>query len=158
VRRCLLAIVFSALATASLSSQEKSDLLKYTITAAPGNIHINRMPGPIPPRSYSETFTFVVANTYRTDYGGSAPTCQTFDVEIVSIDSPNQPLWKWSKGKKFCQLVTPVVIPAGKDWKKTVIWKFTTAGVKDGKYRAIGYFVPTQNRTASVEFEITSVQ
>jgi hypothetical protein len=151
-------MVFVVLPALALNGQEKSDLLKYRITAAPGNLQMDRMPGPNPPRSYQETFTFEVTNPTRTDYNGVAPSCQTFDVEVVAADAPSQPVWKWSKGQEFCQLVTPVGIPAGKSWRKTVTWKFTTADVKDGKYQATGVFVPTKNRTASVDFEITSVQ
>jgi Intracellular proteinase inhibitor len=156
--RWALMAVFVVLPILNLNGEEKSDLLKYGITAAPGNLRMDRMPGPNPPRSYQETFTFVVTNPTRTDFKGSAPTCKTFDVEVVSPDAPSQPIWTWSHGMKFCQLVTPVGIAAGKTWRKTVTWKFTTAEVKDGKYEAIGTFVPTDNRTATVDFEITSVQ
>jgi hypothetical protein len=151
----VLLFVLSALA---LNGQEKSDFLKYSVTAAPGNLQVDRMPGPHPARSYKETFTFIVNNPTRTDYKGSAPSCKTFDVEVVSADAPNLPVWEWWKGKKICQLVTPVNIPAGQSWRKTVTWSFTSAEVKDGKYEAIGTFVPTTNATASVNFEISSVQ
>lgn len=158
MRRIVFAIAICVSPTLALNSQEKSDLLKYSITVAPGNLQVDRMPGPNPPRPYKETFNFVVTNPKRTDYKGSAPSCQTFDVEVVSAAAPSRAIWKWSKGKKFCQMVTPVEIPAGKSWQKTVTWKFTTAEIKDGKYQAIGIFVPTSNRTAVVDFEISSVQ
>jgi len=141
----------------SSSGQDKSGLLKYSLKATPGNMQVNRMPGTNPPRSYQETFSFVVTDTRRTDYKGSAPSCKTFDVEVAPVDAPDQPVWVWSKGQQFCQHVTPVSIPAGKSWQETAVWKFTTADLKDGKYRAVATFVP-DNSKASVDFEITSVQ
>ena len=141
-----------------LRGQDSSDLLKYNLKAAPGNIQVDRMPGPNPPRSYQETFSFVVTNPRRMDYSGSAPSCKTFDVQVAPIGAPDQPVWVWSKGQQICQHVTPVSIPAGTSWRKTVVWKFTTAQLKDGNYRATATFVPTNNTTASVDFEITSVQ
>jgi len=100
-----------------------------------------------------------VTDPTGTDYKGTAPSCQTFDVEVIPIGGTNPPpAWVWSHGMAFCQMVTPVNIPAGKNWKKTVTWKFTTADVPDGKYRAIATFIPSGNKSATVDFEITSVQ
>jgi hypothetical protein len=59
--------------------------------------------------------------------------------------------------EKICQHVTPVNIPAGQSWRKSAVWKFTTADLKDGKCRATATFIP-DNGKASVDFEITSVQ
>ena len=137
--------------------QENSGLLTYSLKVKPGNLQVNRMPGTNPPRSYQETFSFIVTDTKRTDYKGSAPSCKTFDIEVAPVDTPEQPVWVWSKGQKFCQHVTPVNIPAGKSWQKTAVWKFTTADIKDGKYRAVATFIPESGK-ASVDFEITSVQ
>lgn len=142
----------------ALSGQDNADLLKYSLEAAPGSQQVNRMPGPTPPRSYQEAFSFSVTNPRRTDYKGSAPSCKTFDIEVAAIGATDQPVWKWSKGQKFCQHVTAVNISAGETWQKTAVWKFTTAQLKDGKYRAIATFVPTNSKIASVDFEITSVQ
>ena len=160
VRRC--ALFLAALILTSrllLQGQDKSDLLKYAISAAPGDLQVDRMPGPHPPRSYQESFTFTVSNPTRTDYSGTAPSCKTFDVEVLPAEPSGQgSVWLWSNGKSFCQTVTPVHIAAGGSWQKTVVWKFNTVDIKDGKYKAIASFVPTKNRTATVEFSITSVQ
>jgi hypothetical protein len=138
---------------------EKTDLLRYRLGVRPGNLQVDRVPGPHQPRQYQETFTFTVNNPTRTDYARSAPSCKTFDVEVVLFGSSNQvPIWMWSNGQAFCQMVTSVAISAGQSWRKTVIWKFTTAEVQAGKYKAIATFEPTNNKTATVEFEITSVQ
>jgi hypothetical protein len=138
-------------------SQDNADVLKYSLKAVPGDIQVNRMPGTNPPRSYQETFSFEVADPTRTDYKGSASSCKTYDVAVAPIDTPDQPVWVWSKGRKFCQHTTPVNIAAGKSWKQSIVWKFTTADVKDGKYRATATFVPS-NQKATIDFEVTSVQ
>jgi hypothetical protein len=156
-RLTLLVVCASLLLAFPSNGQEGSSLLTYSLTAKPGNLQVNRMPGTNPPRSYQETFSFVVKDTKRTDYKGSAASCKTFDVEVAPVDTPDQPVWVWSKGQKFCQHVTTVNIPAGQSWPKTAVWKFTTAVVKDGKYRATATFIPENGKT-SVDFEITSVQ
>jgi hypothetical protein len=156
-RLTLLVVFATFLLPFPSNGQESSSLLTYSLTAKPGNLQVNRMPGTNPPRSYQETFSFVVKDTKRTDYKGSAASCKTFDVEVAPIDTPDQPVWVWSKGQKFCQHVTTVNIPAGQSWPKTAVWKFTTADVKDGKYRATATFIPENGKT-SVDFEITSVQ
>jgi hypothetical protein len=74
-----LLVVFATLLLPFPSNgQESSSLLTYSLTAKPGNLQVNRMPGTNPPRSYQETFSFVVKDTKRTDYRGSAPSCKTF--------------------------------------------------------------------------------
>jgi hypothetical protein len=142
-----------------LNGQEKSETLQYTIRAVPGDLQVDRMPGPQPPRSYQEKFTFTVSNPTRTDYAGTAPSCKTFDVVVMpSAPSGQTPVWAASNGMAFCQMVTRVGIAAGQSWQKTAVWKFTTSDVKDGKYKAIATFIATKTSTATVEFNITSVQ
>jgi Intracellular proteinase inhibitor len=156
--RSVFALFLCVLPALALNGAENSQLLKYTITAVPGNLQVNRMPGTNPPRSYKEVFTFTVTNTTRTDYSGQASSCKTFDVKVIPGNMPDQPVWVWSKGRVFCQHTTTVKIPAGKSWSKTVTWTFTTAEVADGKYQAIGTFVPENDSSATADFEITSVQ
>jgi Intracellular proteinase inhibitor len=136
---------------------DESDLLKYTLTVKPGDLTVDRIPSPTP-KSYKETFSFLVNNPRKSDYKGSAPTCQTFDVEVFLEGSGSEiSVWKWSAGMYFCQSVTPVQIPADESWRQTVVWEFTTSQISDGKYRAVATFVPSGNKTASVNFQITSV-
>jgi hypothetical protein len=130
--------------------------LKYRLRVAPGNLQVDRMPGPGPAKSYEEKFTFVVANSGATEYDGTAPNCQTYDITVAPADKPDQPVWQWSHGQMFCMMVTPVKIAPGARWVKSETWKFTAADVPDGKYRATATFIP-EHKTATMEFEVTSV-
>jgi hypothetical protein len=112
------------------------------------------------PKSYQEEFQFTVANPRRSDFKGSAPSCQTFDVEVFFVGVDRQKsVWKWSSGRQFCQHVTEVPIEAGKSWSpdEKVVWTFKAADVKDGKYHAVATFIPTKKK-ASAYFTITSTQ
>lgn len=146
--------VFLTLAVAS-GRQDETSGLRYRLRAAPGNLQVDRMPGPA--KAYEETFTFVVANVGTTEYTGNAPSCQTFDIVVTPIEHPDQVVWQWSHGQMFCTHVTDVRIAARGRWKQAEVWKFTTADVKDGKYRATATFI-AEKKTASVDFEVTSVQ
>jgi hypothetical protein len=139
---------------------QNSDFLKYSLEAKPGDTTVDRMPSTTP-KSYTEEFTYTVTNPTRTDFKGSTPTSQRFDVEVyfLGIDRPML-VWKWSGGQFFSQIVTPVQIPAGKNWKpeQKVVWTFTASQVKDGKYRAVATYIPTENKKAISNFTISSVQ
>ena len=143
-----------------LVNAQTSDFLKYSLATKPGDITVDKMPGPTP-KSYSEDFTYTVMNPTRTDFKGSAPTSQTFDVEVdfLGIDKPTV-VWKWSTGQRFSNIVTKVPIDPGKTWTPDdkVVWTFTASEVKDGKYRAVATFIPTGNKKAISYFTIKSVQ
>jgi hypothetical protein len=142
---------------AASGRQDETNGLRYRLRAAPGNLQVDRMPGPGPAKSYDETFTFVVANVGTTEYAGNAPSCQTFDIVVTPVEHPDQVVWQWSHGQMFCMHVTDLKIAAHGRWKQTEVWKFTTADVKDGKYRATATFI-AEKKTASADFEVTSVQ
>jgi hypothetical protein len=137
-----------------------ADLLKYTLEAKPGDVVVDRMPTTDPnPKSYTEEFHFTVTNPRKSDFKGTAPNCQTFDVEVfyVGIDRETS-VWKWSTGRHFCQHPTDVNIPTGKSWSPDdkVVWTFKAGDVKDGKYHAVATFIPTRNKSASANFVISS--
>jgi len=139
-----------------------SDFLEYSLKAKPGDLTVDRMPPTDPhAKSYQEEFDFVVKNPTRTDFKGTAPTSQKFDVEVffVGIDHETS-VWKWSSGQKFSQIVTPVSIPAGQSWtpEQKVVWSFKAADIKDGKYRAVATFIPTGSKKGVTNFVIKSVQ
>jgi Intracellular proteinase inhibitor len=139
-----------------------ADLLNYTLQAKPGNLVVDRRPTTDPNRKpYEEELLFTVTNPRRSDFKGTAPNCQTFDVEIffVGIDRETS-VWKWSAGRHFCQHQTNVRISAGKSWTPDdkVTWTFKAGDVKDGKYHTVATFIPTGNKTAVANFVITSTQ
>lgn len=159
VRRGLaVALVAAAVALVIPVARARQDAgsLKYRLRVAPGSLQVDRMPGPGPAKSYEEKLTFVVANPAATEYDGTAPNCQTYDIAVAPVDKSDQPVWQWSHGQMFCMMVTNVKIAPGKRWVKSETWKFTASEVPDGKYRATAAFIP-EHKTASVEFEITSV-
>lgn len=156
-RSYLRIIVVLSMITASAVA---ADLLKYTLQAKPGNLVVDRMPTTDPnQKSYDEEFLFTVTNPRRSDFKGTAPSCQTFDVEVffVGIDRKTS-VWKWSAGRQFCQHTTEVRIDAGKSWTpdEKVVWTFKAGDVKDGKYHAVATFIPTGNKTAVANFVISS--
>lgn len=150
------AVLFLAGLACAAGAQNKSPLT-YAIAANPGDLTVDQMPGPGPAKKYSENFTFTVANTSDTDYEGTAPSCQVFDVEVFQIvSSGDKSVWKWSQGMMFCQKVTEVLIPAGLSWQKSAAWNFSATDVTDGKYKAVATFIPS-NTTAETTFEIKTV-
>ncbi|HYB61133.1 MAG TPA: BsuPI-related putative proteinase inhibitor [Methylomirabilota bacterium] len=137
-------------------AQNKSPLT-YALVAKPGDLTVDQMPGPGPAKRQSENFTFTVTNSSDTDYEGTAPSCQVFDVEVFQlVSSGNKSVWKWSQGMMFCQKVTEVIIPAGLGWQKSVDWNFSSMDVTDGKYKAVATFIPS-NTTTETTFEIKTV-
>jgi Intracellular proteinase inhibitor len=152
----LLAVGVAVALPVASGRQDATNGLKYKLRMSPGNLQVDRMPGPGPAKSYEENFTFVVANSGKTEYNGTAPSCKTYDIAVAPVDKPDQPVWQWSHGQMFCMMVTSVTIPPGERWAKYDVWKFTAAEVPDGKYRATVTFIP-EKKTASVEFEVTSV-
>jgi hypothetical protein len=52
IKLALVLLVLLIGLNARLKSQAPADILKYSVTAAPGNLQVNRMPGTNPPRAY----------------------------------------------------------------------------------------------------------
>jgi hypothetical protein len=151
----LLLLVF--VGSCLLVGAKPPDYLKYSLAAKPGDLQIVRMPAS-PTRTYSEEFTFTVNNPMKSDFNGSSPNCQTFEVEVFFIGTDKETsVWKWSSGQMFCQHVTPVPIPSVQSWEKKAVWTFKPDTVQNGKYRAVATFIPTGNKEAGANFQITSV-
>jgi|SRR5208337_3715381 len=151
----LLLLVF--VGSCLLVGAKAPDYLKYSLAVKPGDLNIVHMPAS-PTRTYSEEFTFTVNNPMRSDFNGSSPNCQTFDVEVFFVGMDKETLvWKWSSGQMFCQHVTPVPIPAVQSWKQKAVWTFKPDTVQNGKYRAVATFIPTGNKEAVANFQISSV-
>ncbi len=150
------AILFLAGLACGAGPQTRSPLA-YALVAKPGDLTVDQMPGPGPAKKHSENFTFTVTNTSATDYEGTAPNCQLFDVEVFQlVSSGTKSVWKWSQGMMFCEKVTDVLIPAGLSWQRSVTWDFSAMDVTDGKYKAVATFIPS-NTTTETSFEIKTV-
>ncbi|HEV8385609.1 MAG TPA: BsuPI-related putative proteinase inhibitor, partial [Candidatus Acidoferrales bacterium] len=94
-------------------------------------------------------FAFNVMNPDATEYHGEARTSQIFDISVfLAAGETDQPVWQWSKGKMFAQMITPVTIAAGKNWKGQA-----SASIKPGQYKAIARFLPSGG-TAECTFEV----
>jgi len=148
--------IFSLVAVASVGvwAAQKSSPLTYRLEVKPGDITLPAKSAADAATPRDETITFTVLNSSGTDYESTAPTCQTFDVEIFRVDpSGEKSVWKWSRGRMFCQTVTTVMIPSGLTWQQTVKWSFAAADVEPGKYRVAATFIPS-NAEGSAAFEI----
>jgi len=154
-RRLIAPVGIALLAGLAFAAGAQSEPpLTYSLAAQPGDLTVDQVPGPGPAKKYSEDFTLTITNTSDTDYEGEAPTCQLLDVEIFrEVASGDKSVWKWSNGMMFCQMVTPVVIPAGLSWQGKATWSFMATDVKDGKYKAVATFIPSSTTTAKL-FEI----
>ena len=139
------------------ATQDQAGALKYRLWMRPGNLQVDRMPGPGQAKTYTEKFSFIVSNPGAAEWDGHAPSCQTMDIVVTPVDKPDEVVWQWSHGQMFCMHVTDIKIAASGRWKHTEAWKFSVADVKDGRYRATATFMATK-QTATKEFEITSVQ
>ena len=99
--------------------------------------------------------TFVLALKIRNDSGGQrtfeAPSGQTYD--FAARDASGREVWRWSNGKAFIQVVTPVSFAAGQTRVYDDIW--TTSGQNPGKYTVEGVFMALKNLRPAVEVEIT---
>jgi intracellular proteinase inhibitor BsuPI len=155
-RRVFAILAVALAASFALYAAQKSSPLSYRLEVKPGDITLANKSAAdsAAAAARDETITFTVMNTSDIDYEGTAPTCQTFDVEIFRSDSSGEKsVWKWSRGQMFCQQVTTVVIPSGLKWQQTVKWNFNVAAVQPGKYRVDATFMP-EAADASATFEI----
>jgi hypothetical protein len=143
------------LGSQNASTQEvKPDILKYSLAVKPGNLQVDKMPGPGKPKSYKESLIFTITNTTRTDYSAQLPDCKTFEVVIATVDNPGTAVAHVPAA--YCHIVTNVKIAAGKSRVEKAVWDFTAADVKEGKYVATATFTSTKG-TATTEFEISAV-
>jgi hypothetical protein len=135
------------------------DPLKYGLTVDPGDLTVDRMPTTGTPKTYEEQFSFAVANPAGQDFNGTSQDSPPYEVEVFFVGIDKE-ISVWRSPQKHDHLVTPVGIPAKGRWtpEEKVVWSFTAAGIKDGKYHAVATFFPTRNKTAVANFTIKSVQ
>ena len=95
------------------ATQDQASALKYRLWMRPGNLQVDRMPGPGPAKTYTENFSFIVSNPGAAEWDGHAPSCQTMDIVVTPVDKPDEVVWQWSHGQMFCMHVTDIKIAAG---------------------------------------------
>lgn len=111
---------------------------------------VNKMPpGPQPPQFMD--LTLQVKWPYRSIWEGWCPTTQIYD---FSIEYKGKTIWRWSDGKVFGQVMTPVRIPGGRFHEFAETWKFNPNDIKsEGTYTARALFVAS-GQEASKDFEV----
>ncbi len=127
--------------------------LKYEVEPKPATLTVDRMPVT---GKATEEFILIVRNESRSDFRGETHTGQLFDFVVHPKGQPGTVVWRYSDGKRFPQMITPVEIDAGKTWERNADWEFAVSGIKDGHYTVVGTFMATKE-TATAHFEIKSV-
>jgi len=116
----------------------------------PELLWVNKMPGPGPIKQYMP-MTLFVKWPYRSIWRGTCPTSQIYD---FMIEKDGKTIWKWSDGKVFLQVITPVSIPGGRPVEYSVIWEFLPKKIKkEGIYTAKALFIASK-QTVEKKFEI----
>jgi len=116
----------------------------------PEVLWVNKMPGPGPEKQYMP-LTLIVEWPYRSIWHGTCPTSQIYD---FMIEKDGKTIWKWSDGRVFLQVITPVIIPGGRPIEYPVVWEFSPDEIKEeGTYTAKSLFIAS-NQTVEKEFEI----
>src|ERR1700722_9566786 len=88
--------------------------LKHEVEAKPAILTVDRMPVIPPSRKAKEGFVLTVRNESRTDFRGEARTGQLFEFVVHPKGQPGTIVWRYSDGKEFPQMITPLEIDAGK--------------------------------------------
>ena len=116
----------------------------------PDPFWVNKMPGTGSNKQYMP-MTLIVEWPFRSIWRGTCPTAQRYD---FMIEKDGKTIWKWSTGRKFAQVITPVVIPGGKPMEYTVNWEFLGKEIEEeGTYTAKALFIAS-NQTIEKPFEI----
>jgi hypothetical protein len=116
----------------------------------PEILWVNKMPGPGQIKQHMP-LTLLVEWPYRSIWKGTCPTTQIYD---FTIEKDGKISWKWSKGKRFPQVITPVIIPGGKPMEYPVTWEFLANEIEEeGTYTARALFIAS-NQAVEKTFEI----
>jgi len=124
--------------------------LNVTLETKPEVVWVNKMPpGPNPPQFLELAMS--VEWPYRSIWEGYCPTAQLYD---FWIELDGKPVLRWSDGKVFAQVITPVRIPGGSPCEFTEVWKIDPAAITvEGVYTAYCLFIAS-GQEAKAEFEM----
>lgn len=133
------------------STSEEESKLEVDLKLETDTLWINKMPGDSHP-SQAMDLSLLVKWPYRSIWEGRCPTSQLYE---FSIEYNNEVLWKWSDGRVFSQVITPVIIPGGSEFHEFFeVWKISPTDIKcEGTYTAHVFFVAS-GQEASKDFEI----
>lgn len=116
----------------------------------PESLWVNKMPGPGPVKQYMP-MTLMVEWPYRSIWKGTCPTSQLYD---FIIEKDGKTIWKWSTGKLFIQVITPIVVVGGRPVEYFVNWEFLASEIEEeGTYTAKALFIASK-QTVEETFEI----
>lgn len=112
---------------------------------------VDKMPGGSQPEQCMELM-LLVRWPYRSIWRGHCPTTQLYD---FWIEFNGKAIWRWSDGKMFAQVITPVSIPGGSDFHEfSEVWKINPVDiVSEGIYTARALFIAS-GQEVTKEFEI----
>ncbi len=111
---------------------------------------IDKMPVPKLPRQ-SMDLTLRVQWPARSIWHGQCPTSQLFD---FWIERKGEIFWRWSEGKIFQQVITPVTLIGGRWYEYPVLWDVDPDKIEvEGTYTAHAVFIAC-GREVTNHFEI----
>lgn len=127
------------------------DELELNLTVGDDPLWVNKMPPLNLRKEQEQRLTLRVAWAGPGAWEGQAPTAQLHD---FTIERGGALLWRWSEGRVFAQVVTPVRIEAGKALEFSGAWRFHPSEIEsEGTYTARAVFVPTGQETTR-DFEV----
>lgn len=101
--------------------------------------------------SQGVTLTLLIKWPYRSIWQGCCPTTKLYD---FSIEHNGKTIWRWSDGKLFATVVTPVLISGGDFEKFTEVWLINPNQIpSEGEYVAKALFIAS-GQEISKSFEI----
>ena len=112
---------------------------------------VNKMPGGSQ-TSQCMDLILLVRWPFRSIWKGQCPTTQLYD---FWIEFNGKAIWRWSDGKMFAEVITPISIPGGSDFHEfTEVWKINPAEiVSEDIYTARALFMAS-GQEVTKEFEI----
>lgn len=130
--------------------ERKENQLEVIVTPGSDVLWIDKMP-PGSQRQQCMTLTLRVKWPYRSIWEGLCPTTQLYD---FSIELKDKTIWRWSEGRVFAQVLTPVNIP-GADWiDYTEVWVCNPDAIQDeGTYTVRSLFMAS-GQDVTENFEI----
>jgi hypothetical protein len=109
--------------------------LEVGLRLSADTLWINKMPDS--PQKFD--LILLVKWPYRSVWRGECPTTQLYD---FSIAYKEKTIWKWSDGKVFDQVVTPISIPGGNFYEFTGVWEINPDNIEfEGTYTAKAIFI-----------------